>query len=272
MKYVSDILMHFVGRAHRDEPENLVEVAHKILTNGFMFTPQRVTVGAVAGNIPFDMTIDAVCFTDIPLRLSDPHVARYSTCAIGVTKSLVKNWGGNPVLYMVEPTAPVDPAARAHFRGIFAGQLQASIARLAMDHDLINKLSPEHWSAGLSPQQREAARSELFWALGSHLKPMFDLGPDVDGEDQLARRDRYYLEREWRVALTDAHKKHAALDMGLVSHNEGRFFLTIPRHEVRVVVVPNKTSGRLLRNRLCESGWSLDEVPPIIPFSETVDL
>jgi hypothetical protein len=272
MKYASDILLHFVARAHRDDPDKVVEICTKVLTEGFLFTPQSLQIGATGIALPFAITPEAVCFTDIPLRLSGAHVSRYGTCAIGVTKARVKTWGGNPVQYFVDSTLPHHLTNPEHFRGAFGEQIARILAALAVERDAFRKTFPSHWVNQLDDEGYTSAKRDLIWALASHLKPMFDLGPDVDSEDEAARRDRYYMEREWRVALTDGHKNHAKVHGNLVREVDGRFFLSTARKEVRIVVVPNERVGRTLATNLRAAGWSDNELPPIIPHADTLDL
>jgi hypothetical protein len=272
MKYASDILLHFVGRAHRDDPQALVDTCESILTKGLRFTPQPITFGSGGGLRPFSLGFHAVCFTDIPLRLTGPHVARYGTCAIGVTKPLVKKWGGNPVQYLVDGSVPHDAAAPENFRGKFNEVITIFISALNCAPELRRKIKGDHWLDALSDAQLEQARRELNWIAASHLKPMFDLGPEVDTEDELSRRDRYYMEREWRVALTDGHKNHAHSGLGLVTHDAGEYYLPIPRDELRIVVVPNRFVAGHLKERLRARLWDDNKMPPIMVHADTLDL
>lgn len=276
MKYASDIVMHFLGRAHRDDPVAQVETCISILSQGFRFTEQVVDLGQAIGGDDCRLTTNAVCFTDIPLRLSGPQVARYGTCAIGISKSLVKRWGGNPVLYLVDTKVSPASKPRTDFRGVF-GQDVALLLKLLNIPDLGAPLrsNADHWFnayEALPPAQRESLRNTLNNVLIPYLKGMFDLGPDVDAEDESARRDRYYMEREWRVVLTARHRAHAEGIATVVIKRDDSYYLPIPRRDVRVVVVPNWRSRNELLAKLLDAGWAQDELPPTIEYGDSVDL
>jgi hypothetical protein len=276
MKHASDILLHFVGRSQRLDPVGQLEICLSVLREGLRFSPQTLDVGPGIGAKFLAVDVPAVCFADIPLRMSDAHVARYGTCAIGFTKALVKRWGGNPVLYMVDRKQPYDenPGKREDFRGIF-GEHIASILRMIAEgkkSDAALK-DPKHWLNALDDEQLDGLRGSLSWSLASHLKEMFDLGADVDHEDDMARRDRYYLEREWRVALSDAHKDAAATGTAkLIAKRGNAYYLIAPRKDVRVVVLPNDRCRWELHKSLVAEGWALSEMPALITYGDSKDL
>jgi hypothetical protein len=270
MKHSSDLLLHFVGRAHRQDPAAQVEVCASILTRGFRFAKSRVDLGSSIGALGLEWGPMAVCFTDIPLRLSEGHAARYGKCAIGVRKELVKRWGGNPVLYLVDrrgEVIPIDLQKRTDLRGLFGDYMVNAIRILAPGGSPIR----EHWSHSLTPAQREGLMTDFGWIV-SHVKEMFDLGPDIDEEDE-PRRDRYYLEREWRVCQANAHEAIANNpESGLVRRHEGSLYLPLAPKDVRVVVVPNDTCRRTLVMRLTEAGWKPDDIPSIVAYEDSKDL
>ncbi len=277
MKYASDIVMHFLGRAHRDDPVAQVETCISILSQGFRFTDQVLDLGQAIGGYDLRLTTPAVCFTDIPLRLSGPQVARYGTCAIGISKSRVKQWGGNPVLYLVDTkVSPPGSKLRTDFRGVF-GQDVANLLKLLNIPELRApyRAIADHWINGyeaLPLAQQESLRKTLNDLLGAYLKGMFDLGPDVDKEDEWARRDRYYMEREWRVVLTPRHRTHAERIATVVIKRDDSYYLPIARCDVKVIVVPNRRSRNELLAKLLDAGWAQDELPPTIEYGDSVDL
>jgi hypothetical protein len=279
VKHSSDILLHFVDRLHREDAAAQRDTCMRILSQGFKFTIQKVMFGATIGGDPYGITaLKAVCFTDIPLRMAQAHVARYGKCAIGVRKSLVKQWGGNPVLYLVDrfSTESMKPIpARTSFRGGFGSSLAGLFRNLTSSREVLEReLPPGHWALALNEEQRTQLSDDVSWPLMAHTKEMFDLGEDVDGEDDAeARRDRYYMEREWRVCLTRAHEQTAQPGGShLVTQNGGDFFLPLRHSDVRVIVVPNDKIRADLATTLLVEGWPAAELPTLITFDESADL
>ena len=211
-----------------------------------------------------------------PATTERSQVARYGTCAIGISKSLVKSWGGNPVLYLVD--TKVSPASKpwTDFRGVVGHDL-AIVLKLMNIPDLRGPFRSisDHWINGyeaLPEKQQKSLRDTLNDVLVPYLKGMFDLGPDVDKEDEWARRDRYYMEREWRVVLTPRHRIHAeGIAATVVIKRDDSYYLPIPRHHVKVVVVPNRRSRNELLTTLLDAGWAQDELPPTIEYGDSVD-
>ncbi len=271
MKYASDLLFHFVARGSRDDSATATAVCKEILANGLMFTPQPIQVSPV-GFRPVFLSPMAVCFTDIPLRLSSAHVSRYGTCAIGVTKSWVKSLGGNPVQYFVDVTLPRGQDIPENLRGLYGENVTQILGCFAAPREELRRLDAKHWLNQLDDEGYEAAKRELVWALGSHLKPMFDLGPDVDSEDNEARRDRYYMEREWRIALADGHKTLASVSPKTIEQRNDKFFLKIPKQHLRVVMVHNRRLAGELARDLLNEGWTIDSLPTIVNYQDTLDL
>ena len=267
--------MHFVGRADRTDPVAQREACLSIVRQGFRFTRQQLSFVMTIGAQSAVYTTPAVCFTDIPLRLAQGHVARYGKCAIGVRKSLVKRWGGNPVLYLVD-RVEADIVRPEHERTDLRGVFGAHIAYLARGMLLPDELPEGHWIRSLSEEQRSQFKSEVGWVL-SHVKELFDLGADVDSEDDadVARRDRYYMEREWRVCLHRAHFATADHEKGsrLVKRIEDSLYLPFSkRSDIRVIITPNDTVRGEIAEALCADGWTASELPTLVTFDDSREL
>src|SRR5260370_41094701 len=165
--------MHFVARAHRTDPSGQRDACLSILRQGFRFSPQSLGFGLAIGGLPAVIRQPAVCFTDIPLRLAQSHVARYGKCAIGVRKSLVKRWGGNPVLYLVD-RMEADVVKQEHERTDLRGIFGAHVAYLARGMVAPDSLPEDNWIRSLNQAQREGFSREVGSVL-SHVKEVFDL-------------------------------------------------------------------------------------------------
>jgi hypothetical protein len=278
MKHSSDILLHFVDRAHRADPTAQAETCLKILRQGFRFSTQATNFGVSIGGIPIGLSVPAVCFTDVPLRMAQSHADRYGKCAIGVRKSLVKKWSGNPVLYLVdrqEAELVGAPHTRTNLRGTFGTHIADLTRMILMDPETSAKMLPEgHWFRTLNEAQRNQCRSDVGWII-SHVKETFDLGADVDGEEEPgARRDRYYMEREWRVCLSGLLRSTAEMEGGSrVAVKDGdHFYLPMGRGDVRVMIVPNDRVRGDVAQTLLNEGWAPKELPSMITFDESADL
>lgn len=216
----------------------------------------------------------AVCFTDLPLRFTEQHSERYGCCAIGVTKSRVKQWGGNPVLYIVDRRNELGVSDselhnRRDLRGIFGEYLVKAAQILAQSY----ALNDDHWSKSLSPEQLEELKKD-FGFIFAYVKEMFDLGADVDGEDD-PNKDRYFLEREWRVGLTHTHEaigQHNSPDNFVRQDPDGNYYLTLRKEDVRVIVLPNDWSRKEIARRLIDKGWPPHELPTLITYSDSRNL
>jgi len=187
----------------------------------------------------------------------------------------VKRWGGNPVLYLVdrvEADAVRNPHERTDLRGIF-GVHVASLFR-AMVYP--QTLPEDHWTRSLNEKQKAGFITDVGWVL-SHVKEMFDLGADVDLEDdaEAARRDRYYMEREWRVVQHGIHTANADHEKGsgLVKKIGESYYLPFPkRSDVRIIIVPNDTVRGEIAESLLKNDWKPSELPTIITFDDSSDL
>lgn len=181
MKFASDILMHFLDRAHKDEPDHQFEIFKRILVDGFRFSAVDFCLGSTPGVYQHKVSVPVVCFTDIPLSLTQAHVDRYGGFGIGVRKRTVKRWGGNPVGYLVDGAACGPDDGRGQF---------ASFIR-----DRINDVIAARDSAA-SPEVK--AMLEKWSWMFTMFKEMADMGEAADTELSDSQ-DRYYFEREWRV-------------------------------------------------------------------------
>lgn len=96
MPVVSDNLIHFLARAHRESPEQQFTIFKAIIETGLR--TGKIAIKFTEGGQIFNQ---AVCFTDIPLSECDEHTAIYGKFGIGFKKSYVKGCGGNPARYFV---------------------------------------------------------------------------------------------------------------------------------------------------------------------------
>jgi hypothetical protein len=241
MKYASDILLHFLDRAHRTDPSSQFEIFKRIVLDGLRFAKTDLGIGNVPGGTPPTLSVPVVCFTDIPLTLTQAHVDRYGSFAIGFRKRVVKRWGGNPVLYLVD-------GGNDCLRGQFASYVRGMI-----EHSL-SVLNDPHASDDLKKEVRKWT-----WLIAM-FKEMADAGPAAD-QEIVDSQDRYYFEREWRIPLSDKHKNCEypfSKTVPIGTSDKCHCYIGFSAADLALVVVPNEET----RKRVLD--WF--ETPEAEPF------
>lgn len=94
-EFISKTLTHWTGR---DKPDS---EAFQIIENIIKTKKLFLTYCPNYPNLPDNRQIRTmmVCFTDIPLHLSQEHCARFGKFGIGFSKEKMTQYGANPVLY-----------------------------------------------------------------------------------------------------------------------------------------------------------------------------
>jgi hypothetical protein len=251
VKYASDNLFHFLDKAHRKNPGQQFRTFTAILKHGLRFNQANLKLGSLPGATQGAIGVPIVCFSDIPLTLTQDHADRYGSFALGFRKATVKRWGGNPVLYLVDAG---DDCLRGHFTGYVKARLDEGIKRLT-DPNVSDELKAEI--------------QKWIWML-SMCKEMRDRGPHDDSE---TGQDRNYFEREWRVPLTDRHKTGPE---GICVEHSNDFFLKIKPNDLSIIVVPEETTradvvewfGSSDGAAFLKSGGSGARVPPILLYED----
>ena len=268
MPAISDNLLHFLGRACKDDPSEQFNIFKKIIEGGLRCGHENMHFGE---NI---ISNQIVCFTDIPLSECHQHTAIYGKFSIGFKKSFVKMCGGNPVSYFVDfPCAPETYMPSIAARGIFLYNLKHRVRAFKAIENILNSFP----DAALTLPNGEIAfnRQDLSDYVAaetyclSFYKQTGDLGP---ARDETSEIDLYYKEREWRIIPS-----HSAGKIKLITEDgDGLFFLQFSRKDVNVIVVPNEEIRRSavdyfisLRNstdpRLKSFG---DNIPPVVNYDE----
>ena len=268
MKAISDTLMHFLGRASKNEPLRQLEIFKKIIQNGLLCSYVETLFG-------FEGIVNnkAVCFTDMPLNFCDEHAATYGKFAIGFKKPFVKNVGGNPAFYFVDypVTFKLTPELIGtrglvfnNLKEVFKFLLRLQTVNGTSDFD---GLYDKDGNKLFDQSEIETWLSNSIQVL-SFGKPVGDLGPARDEADNI---DPYYNEREWRVI-----PYYASLIRKKIEEINGDYYVKFNRDDVRIIIVPNDDIKNMLieyllglKNeedlRLREFGQNL---PPIINYDE----
>ena len=260
MNAVSDTLFHFLDRAHENEPEKQFDTFTSIIKKGLLFS----SISENLGSTTFANT--GICFTDIPLGMSEEHTKVYGKFGIGFKKEFVKNMGGNPAFYF-DDWNYVNSFSENKLRGQFTDAIK-EVAKLTLYLSEMEKNGEKvNTRFRGNPICLTTYANPLRQVL-SNLKSCGDLGPASDNTN---RNDAYYKEREWRILYFLKHK-----ELGYVN-GEGRriegkgyiekIYLKInPSKDIRIIVTPNEDIRKKVINFFLKDGDSF--IPTIINYDD----
>lgn len=113
-KISSSLLYHFTGE---------INVVASILENGFHPRTAFEDISFILPNYEkAKVGIPMVCFTDIPIELSDAHRKEYGACGIGMKKEWGIMKGLNPICYMIKDSEIYN--AYNHLQWVISQQAQ----------------------------------------------------------------------------------------------------------------------------------------------------
>lgn len=233
MKATSTTLFHFIDRTHKNEPNKQFETFKKIMETGLLFSEVRFceSVGC-----------DAICFTDLPLQLSEEHVSVYGSFGLGFSKEFVRNHGGNPVFYVDDYRVFYEHEHSNIFRGpIFE-----------LTQRLINECLKDKEHSGNIIQ------------LLSNCKEIGDLGPTSDYTN---RNDSYYKEREWRILRCPEMQKY---NEWFYQRGNNAFIKVNPR-DLRIIVTPNEEIRQKVVDYFVTKNI-VEELPAVISYEQYTKL
>lgn len=97
LKYISNELTHWTGRGKTDD--EAIEVL-KLILEGTLLRLSKCSTGPKDDKKFENSTSDyMVCFTDVPLNLSNNHCETFGRMGISFKKSSMIRYGANPVFY-----------------------------------------------------------------------------------------------------------------------------------------------------------------------------
>lgn len=234
MPFVSDNLIHFLARAHKDSPEQQFNIFKAIIEVGLR--TGKIAIKFTEGGQIFNQ---AVCFTDIPLAECDEHTAIYGKFGIGFKKSYIKGCGGNPARYFVNylPGETMDTRFVENRGQLYLNLCQHFTLLHNVQQAMANNpnfaLFDENQNQVLSHSDIESwIKTQLL--IFSYDKEMGDLGP---ARDETREMDLYYREREWRFVPSMLN-----LISGVIEVNKDQFFYKFTRQDINMIVVPNNDS------------------------------
>ncbi len=235
MEATSTTLFHFLDRAHKSEPNKQFETFKGIMESGLRFSEV---------NFLENVGCEAICFTDLPLQLSQEHVSVYGSFGLGFSKEFVRNHGGNPVFYIDEYLVSHEDNHSNIFRGPMSNltkRLINEIRKKKHDDEIIQPLT----------------------LLLANCKEMGDIGP---ASDYTNRNDSYYKEREWRIL----NYTNMQIKEWFVQEND-RAFIKVNPIDLRIIVTPNDEIRRKVVDYFVTNKIEA-EMPAVICYEQYINL
>jgi hypothetical protein len=251
MPAISDNLMHFLGRQHKESPNKQLDIFKLIVSKGLRCSNIQIKFGD--GGLVHNQV---VCFTDIPLSECDEHAAIYGKFGIGFKKSFVKKNGGNPVRYFVDylPSETAD-SSLVENRGMLYHNICFHFQFMRQLEEFLRK-DPEFQLYDKNQKVLFGNKKLQEWidqqiAIFSYEKETGDLGP---ARDETKEIDLYYKEREWRLVPLNSNfiSGSAGYD-----EEERSIYYKFYRSDVNVIVTPNDE----VRTEVLKYLLSLDSAP-----------
>ena len=217
-RYISDELVHFVGRGLNEKEQYRLLI--KIIKTGWLtHSPHNPNI---SGNLKVNPKAnisknemylpEVVCFCDIPTEDLSIHVKKYSPFGISFSKDFISTAGGSPVLYLSQKSKVIVNKDIKHeeMEDLFKKGNDINVLFDRIDRgDYFNKMMVEYHelfnifykiikknknNLGVPPEHQRIMALEHFLSfhIFSYLK-FFDHTLKDDSEEN------YYFEREWRT-------------------------------------------------------------------------
>ncbi|MGJ0484759.1 MAG: abortive infection system antitoxin AbiGi family protein [Methylomicrobium sp.] len=234
MSVISDNLIHFLARQHKDFPNKQFEIFKLIIQDGLRTGP--VFIKYSDGNSVHNHII---CFTDIPLRDCNQHTSIYGKFGLGFKKSYIKNVGGNPARYFVDylpgqtfTESMVESRGSLYYNLCLQNKYILQLNELIKTNPNFELFDIEGNRIFSTEQIKEFVQSLIFSF--SFDKEMGDLGPARDDTREI---DLFYKEHEWRLVPSKLAALSGAAKMSADGSSLSYLF---KREHVNMVVVPNE--------------------------------
>ena len=94
--HINEFLTHWTGRGKNDE--KAFEILSIIINKGEL----KFSRNPISFPTPdYSITVQAICFTDTPIKQSINQCERYNYFGISFNKTEMMEYGANPVLYLI---------------------------------------------------------------------------------------------------------------------------------------------------------------------------
>lgn len=196
-QFVGQRLYHLVGARQPDNDSGNLETLRAILRSMELRTCEvagerggirtlRDPTRPVINGEPIQQSV--VCLCDIPRRDLPFHARRYGRFGIGVSRSVVAQWGGRPVIYV-----PFSRRAHGNWGARFPAEVNSVLEGL--DRFFPDTPSEQSRNAG-SPARDAQEAADLASSLITRDVQAFLKFWDVDLPED--HPENFYMEREWR--------------------------------------------------------------------------
>lgn len=219
--YISDYLVHWTGRKGlREGFTNLMSILEnnrlKLGFNPFVWLSFQEAVGD-----------NMICFTDVPIRHSRIHCARYGKFGVAFSKRSLANVGAHPVFYFTHSTQ----------------QDVQKIIRFLCDD-----------------RQSRTFPVDIYKALKRHFYFCQEYG-----RNKIDSRDAFYYEREWRIGeetldedfgrdgtMAKRYRSGKPPYFGKLVRESNRSFFEFKNVDIAFVILPRRYENKFrktFRNR-----------------------
>jgi hypothetical protein len=199
MPYVSEELLHFVGRSLPSDGERY-SLVRRIISGGILLDPfhlgKRYTIFKVVSEDPETgapdgveyssypsawhdpgaklsdnamMRFEMVCFCDIPLSDLNIHCSKYGRFGLAFERDFLIKQGASPVMYVPHP-GTFNMIIREHQTS--TGELQLEEAKTASRADMMDEVFKYH-NIKLSSRWSESLAEEVFLAFRDNSKERY---------------------------------------------------------------------------------------------------
>lgn len=215
-RYLSDELIHLVGRKCKEDGERQYEILKKILAEEWLTHPPHninqlgnLTINSHARISQNEMySPQVVCFCDIPIPDLPLHISKYGSFGLSFDKNFIIEKGGSPVLYIPKQSkvrselrkdVPLEERYEIYKRegpnAIYDHIDKAKLfdQMIQKYHKFINSISPD-------PETEDFEQLKLKYEIAQFLD--FQIFSHIMFYDSVLSDDdpdNYYFEREWRM-------------------------------------------------------------------------
>lgn len=195
--FASNTLYHLVGRGRPEADHENFETLCAILGSMELRTCE---VAGTRGGARIIRDLDrpiidgepaeqsVVCFCDIPSNQLRFHARRYGKFGLGLSRSMVAQWGARPVIYI-----PVSERVHGNWGRRFGNDVKTVLSGL--DNFFPNSLSPRTRVVGAPAVDAQDAADEAADLIARDLQSFLKFW-NVDLPD--GHPENFYMEREWR--------------------------------------------------------------------------
>jgi hypothetical protein len=254
MQYISSLLTHWIGRLLQSDEEKYEVLIDKILRKReLLFSRNPIAFSSKYGGFTEKESwgVKMVCFTDMPLSMSQAHCDRYSQFGVAFFKHALANSCLCPVAYAMNPFIYKAYSYLYHnfvaLKALVDDKTLIDGAPFSFDKSMQSLHTWIAWSQDYS--EEEFARDE------------HSILANPSQADFFKDKSAFYYEREWRAVYRPGDKFCWATE-----HDNDSFF-QFDASSIRYVIVPpsfieraRKDISSIFKSMGCPLAISFDEL------------